>query len=133
MFIVGLFFGIALGVLIREVYIRYSTKEEDDWEIYDAVTGKWTIKREGGVVTNEEFAWYEIYYSPSKDYYKLQMGGYDPKGHSIYRDVVKTLRENNQAARVRKDPFGPDKCDYEIEKKKDPIVEHEKKGKAHKH
>lgn len=103
MFVVGLFFGIALGIIIREVHSRYTIKVEEDWEVYDAISAKWTIERDPGVITDEKFAWYEIHYSPSKDYYKLEVGGYDPKQHKMYNEVVKTLRENNKMCRERKE------------------------------
>ena len=95
-------FGVVIGFISKAVWKKVSKREEDDWEIYDAISAKWSIESTPGVITSEKFAWYEIYYSPSKDYYKLEVGGYDPKQHKMYNDVVKTLRENNGKCRDRK-------------------------------
>lgn len=115
-----------LGVLVGLKLETFTNKSKDDWEIYDTVTGKWNIKTPKGDDIESKYAWYEIYYSPSKDYYRLEMGGYNPQEHTTYQDVVKVLRENNEAARVRKEPFAPDKLAYSLKKDSEEPVDHDK-------
>ena len=100
--IIAVIIAFLLGILVGFKFETFFDKSKSDWELYDTITGKWNLHDSILGISNE-YSWYEIYYSPSKDCYKLKMGGYNPKQHGMYNEAVKVLRENNKAARNRKE------------------------------
>ena len=76
---------------------------ESDWVIVEVIHGEWKIvdTYTGKKYHVPEICVFEIYYSPSKKEYKLQLSGRSPKEHDKYIEAVKRLNElrntNNNA------------------------------------
>lgn len=64
--------------------------EKDDWVIIDSETGKWV--RAGKTV---DYAYYNIEFSESRNKYRISLDGCDPKGHSLYGEMLKKLAKLN--------------------------------------
>lgn len=75
------------------------------YKLYAFICPQWDLEEafialsESGYIIH---AYYEIYYSPTRNKYKLKAGGDNPKMRREYPIVVKHLGELNQAARATK-------------------------------
>lgn len=78
---------------------------ESDWEIIEVIQGEWTIVDDytGKKFHAPRICVFEIYYSPSKKEYKLELSGYTPKEHDNYVEAVKRLNELRNESQIIKE------------------------------
>ena len=63
----------------------------NDWHLIHAIRGKWNIETDYGNYNKE--CWYEVWYSKSRNKCKIKTGGYQPKCHPMYGEVVKNMNK----------------------------------------
>jgi hypothetical protein len=75
--------------------IEIFTPTPNDWTLIEVIQGEWTVTNRsyGESHKTTETAVYEIYYSQSKNEYKLEILGYKAKEHNKYVVVVARLNE----------------------------------------
>lgn len=79
---------------------------QSDWRLVEVMHGEWDVEYrddfyEKYTVTKTSI--YEIYYSPSKNEYKLQISGYKPKEHSQYITATKRANQLQNESKVIKE------------------------------
>jgi hypothetical protein len=68
----------------------------NDWILIQVIQGEWNVTNNGyngDTYKTTETAVYEIYYSQSKNEYRLEASGYKPKEHKRYVTAVERLNE----------------------------------------
>jgi hypothetical protein len=84
---------------------------KNDWKLVWHEQASWDLVRRNqfGSITEEwkEPSYYAIYYSPSRDKYKLRTSGYNPQRHPYYDSAMKALAryENGQVKKVLESQF----------------------------
>lgn len=61
-----------------------------------AESATYTVKR-NQTGTNIEYAFYEIQYSKSRDTYRLETSGLEPKSHAFYQEALSELAKFNKS------------------------------------
>lgn len=72
------------------------TPSPNDWKLVEVMHGEWDVEyrdRFAEKVKYTETSVYEIYYSSSKNEYKLEVSGYKPKEHYQYTTAAKRANE----------------------------------------
>ncbi len=82
-------FGLCIGL-----GIGYGITNPNDWSEVWSDIGEWTVVYAPGIERTER-AVYTIYYSKSRNRYKLKCGGYDPKENHKYTIACNKLHELN--------------------------------------
>lgn len=67
----------------------------NDWRPVWVYKGIWEMTGYGpeGEYKYEDYSWYEIKYSPSRERYKIKMRGRKPKQHRAYKTAIDKLNE----------------------------------------
>lgn len=81
---------------------------QSDWGLVEVMQGEWTVEYTNGYGEKNkctETSVYEIYYSPSKNEYKVNVSGYKPKEHYGYIKAVKRANElKNESQIIKENP-----------------------------
>lgn len=93
--------GTSIGILLTSK-IDGRVIKKNDWELRHADSDQWDINwvdewTNKIAYTTSENVWYEVWYSASRNLYKIEMGGYKPKENDKYIEVV------NKMAAMRKE------------------------------
>jgi hypothetical protein len=67
-----------------------------DWILYNAFSGEWTIHEVDFGYTTTKKCVYEVFYSPSRNLYKIKLSGYKPKKHKMYPEVARYVGKLNE-------------------------------------
>ena len=75
--------------------IELFTPIPNDWELIEVDHAYWntTVRTDFGTHQEKNTAIYEIFYSKSKNEYKLVLSGSKPREHSWYKYMVARLNE----------------------------------------
>lgn len=93
MIVIVLLLILGLGIIIG-FGIGYNTINPNDWTEVWSDIGEWEVTHAPGI-TRTERATYTIYYSKSRNRYKLKCIGYTPKENCIYIKACTKLNELN--------------------------------------
>lgn len=88
-------FLIAFSHSHKSVQIE-SVSNVEDWMLIKSMQGEWVVlDGEGG--STDDHCLYEIFYSESRNDFKFEYSGLQPKNHKMYEDVAILISDVNEA------------------------------------
>lgn len=73
-----------------------------DWKIMWTDSCEWNVQTSYGKQT--EYALYEIFYSPARDSYRLEISGEKPKFQYMYKQAIEMLKMYNEVGETEQPP-----------------------------